>query len=119
MQEIDFTAHARQAAHALGARPELAGVDLIIEQRVMDGDALIANFHMIIRDEQLQVVDGTAADEADVIITQDRETAEGLRTGSLHAQSAYLTGSLTVSGDVSALLAHGETLAEVLRAANA
>jgi len=118
MHEIEFADHARRAADALGARSELANVDLVIEQRITDGDTLVANFHVIIRDQRLHVVDGTASD-ADIVITQDKETADGLRAGSLHAQSAYLTGSLTVSGDVSALLAHGETLAEVLRATNA
>ncbi|NNC81483.1 MAG: hypothetical protein HKN94_15175 [Acidimicrobiales bacterium] len=118
MQDDDFVAHARRAADAFGRRPELANVNLVIEQRVTDGDAVVANFHVIIRDEQIQVIDGPSL-SADIIISEDRATAEGLRQGSLHAQSAYLTGSLSVSGDMAALLEHGDTLAELLRTSDA
>ncbi|RZV42887.1 MAG: hypothetical protein EX269_14185 [Acidimicrobiales bacterium] len=118
VQDDDFVAHARRAADAFGRRPELANVNLVIEQRVTDGDAVVANFHVIIRDEQIQVIDGPSL-SADIIISEDRATAEGLRQGSLHAQSAYLTGSLSVSGDMAALLEHGDTLAELLRTSDA
>ena len=57
--------------------------------------------------------------DADIVISQDVETAAALRAGTTHAQTAYLTGRLTIDGDVDKLLHYGPALQAIVSALSA
>ena len=87
------------------------GIWLVLEQRVSDGDTETV--------WQVQFADGVvsmtagSADAADVVFVSDVATAEGIRTGSLSAQAAFIAGDLRVEGSINALLEHGELFASL------
>ena len=103
-----FTEAARQRAEQLSGRDELAGLTLVIEQHV-ESAAGDETYHLIFNDGTLQVIDGQATNP-DVVIRQDHKTAEALRDGSAHAQTAFLTGQLRISGDVDKLVSARDAL---------
>lgn len=109
----EFAAHAAAATHHLDGDPRLEDADLVIEQRIGEPDALESNYHLILRRGSLKVIDGPAPG-ADVTITQDATTARAVRDGALHAQQAFLTGRLSVDGDIAKLLRHADLLSSVL-----
>lgn len=88
-------------------------VELIIEQQVTDGDMVVDRFHIWITNGGATVVAGAAA-QPHVTIRQDIETARALRAGEIHAQRAFLTGRLSIDGDMDRLLAHGPLLSALL-----
>ena len=51
-----------------------------------------------------------------MVISQDVETAMALKSGAVQAQTAYLTGRLTIDGNVDKLLAHGPALQAIVAA---
>lgn len=55
---------------------------------------------------------GVSADdsEADVTLTADRDTFEGLLTGDVNPTSAFMTGQLKVDGDMSLAMKLGSIL---------
>jgi predicted lipid carrier protein YhbT len=59
------------------------------------------------------IVDRDPSTEADVRLTTDVATARGIHEGRVSAQRAFLDGRLQIGGDVQALMAHRETLAEL------
>ena len=93
------------AAAAASARPP-ADLELTIEQRVIDGEAwtvrIGAGAATFVR---------ASAHDADVTIVADATTAEGIRSGTVSAQRAFLDGRLRIGGDVAALIEHREVLA--------
>ena len=109
----DFASYASTSLAHLRDDDRLDGIDLTIEQRILDGDEVVACYHVVLGASGVRVVDGPA-ERADVAIEQDTDTALALRSGALHAQSAFLTGRLTVRGDVQKLVEHGAILSELL-----
>jgi hypothetical protein len=97
-----------EAAAALNADPgftqAITNVDLTIQFHVSgvpeSGDVTYA----------LEIGDGTAtlsgggAAAPDVTVTNDSETAVGISTGELNTQMAFMTGKITVGGNMAALL---------------
>lgn len=110
----EFATHAAKELSALTTDAVPPGVDLTIEQRIIDGDHVIDHFHVRFADGTSSVTEGPAADP-DVTIEQDVETARALRAGEIHAQRAFLTGRLSIDGDIDLLLKHGPLLTELLR----
>jgi putative sterol carrier protein len=55
--------------------------------------------HVVIKDGNCKLVDGTASD-ADVSITMEDEDMVALFKGELNGMTAYLTGKLQVEGDL-------------------
>lgn len=88
-------------------------VDLTIEQIITEGGENVGHYHLILKSGAANVFPGGAANP-DVTIKQDAETARALRDGSLHAQGAFLTGKLSVDGDIDKLLQHGPLLSGLL-----
>ena len=111
-----FTEAARRRAEQLVGRDELTGLALVIEQHVESaaGDEI---YHLIFDDGALHVLDGEAS-EPDVVIRQDKQTAEALRDGSSHAQTAFLTGQLQISGDVDKLVLARDALVALVHTAD-
>ena len=96
---------------ALAART--SGVNLVLEQTVedaVDPEADPIVWHIDFNDGAVALEVG-AAPAADVTFRCDRETAEGIRSGTLSAQVAFMTGQLRIGGSVSALIENGELFA--------
>ena len=92
----------------------LEQIELTIEQRIVEGTDVLHRYAVVIANGQAKVVEEDV--EADIVISQDLATAEALQSGSRHAQTSYLTGKLTIDGDVDKLLEHGPALQAVVEA---
>ncbi len=110
MTTNDYAEHVAASLRALAGDERLAELDLVIEQRIVDGDELVTRYHLLFDGGPPRVVEG-GADAADVVLTLDQETADTLRRGDSHAHRAFLTGRLRLEGDIDALLSHGGVLA--------
>lgn len=108
----DYRQRAAEAAQALAGDPRLEDVALVIEQRITDAESIVAHYHLRLGAGVVAVIDGPA-ENPDVVITQDRATADSIRAGEAHAHRAFLTGRLRIDGDVDALLEHGELLSDL------
>ncbi len=89
-------------------------LDLVIEQRIIDEDKLVEQYWVVVRDGAATV--GFDSVDADIVISQDPETARDIQAGTTNAQSAYLTGRLTIDGDVDKLLSVGPALQSIVAA---
>jgi hypothetical protein len=86
----------------------LRGVSLVVEQVVVDGP----RWRLVIDEGRCSVQPGGEGDP-DVRFTSDRETAEGIATGTRAALEAFIAGDLVLGGDVRTLVEHRGAL-EVL-----
>jgi hypothetical protein len=88
------------------------GLDLVVEQRVTgtgaDGTGEVT-YHVAFRDGRASAAMGPA-DAPTVRFSQDVATARAIAAGTGSAQRAFMTGRLTVGGDLRVLLDHGELL---------
>ena len=96
-----------RANEALTAQSQ--GVRLVLEQRVRNGDETII-WHVRFADGVVSMTEGPA-DAPDIVFVSYAETAEGIRSGALSAQAAFIAGDLRVEGSINALLEHGELFA--------
>lgn len=87
-------------------------LDLVIEQRILDGDAVVERYAVALQNGLAEIASDDRA--SDIVISQDLETARSIQSGASSAQTAYLTGRLTIDGDVDKLLATGPALQSVL-----
>lgn len=110
-----FVSHAENRLSALDSDVVPADLEMTIEQRITDGDDVVERYSVTLANGAATVSDGPA-DQPDVVITQDVETAAALRAGTAHAQGAFLTGRLSIDGDMDALLTNASALQAVLRA---
>ena len=85
------------------------GVQLVLEQRVSDGDRTIV-WQVRFDDGAVSLTEGSPA-AADVVFVSDMSTADGIRSGALGAQAAFIAGDLRVEGSIAALIEHGEMFA--------
>jgi len=78
------------------------------------GDGFDGSIKIEIEDEGSLVIDenGAAASDADAdcTMTSDAETFEGILTGDVNATSAFMTGKLSVDGDMSVAMKLGSVL---------
>ncbi len=102
--EADALLRANQALSA-----QSRGVQLVLEQRVGDGSSKII-WHVRFADGVVSMTQGPA-DSADVVFVSDATTADGIRSGALSAQAAFIAGDLRVEGSINALLDHGDLFA--------
>lgn len=113
-----FGTHAASALANLDTSNIDPDVHVVLEQQVLSGDEIIDHYHVVVANGSVSVEPGPA-DNADVILRQSADTAQALRDGSLHAQAAFLTGRLSIDGDVNRLLEHGPLLAQLLSSSGA
>jgi len=113
MHMNQFGSHAAAALAELDAAAIPDDVRMVLEQRITSDGETVDQYHVRIADGVVQVEDGPATDP-DVILRQDAGTAEALQDGRLHAQQAFLTGRLSIEGDIDRLLEHGPLLAQLL-----
>lgn len=68
----------------------------------------------VIEDEGIVMIDENgvreADEEADVTLTADRETFEGILDGSINPMVAYMSGKLKLDGDMSVAMQLGQSL---------
>lgn len=114
----EFAEHTTRRMTSLESGAIPPDVEFVVEQQVTDGDVVIDHFHVHFSGGRAVVVLG-AAPKADVVLRQDVETARALQAGKIHAQRAFLTGRLSIDGDMDALLAHGPLLSSLLRGRDA
>ena len=87
---------------------------IIIEHVVRDGaeDGGELRYHVLIDRGRVRFVAGRAADPT-VTFHEDRATAVAIATGELSAPAAFLSGRLSVGGDLRALSANASAVAAV------
>lgn len=97
-----------QAAARTTAPAELA----LVVQVVVDGETgtPVTDYSLRLSDGAVTVGTGRAHD-ADITLTQDRETATAIARGELSAQVAFMAGRLRVGGDLHTVLRHAGALA--------
>jgi putative sterol carrier protein len=75
----------------------------------MDGNGFDGVAKFVIADEGAIMIDGDGAhagdDEADVTLTADTETFQSILEGDLNATAAFMTGKLSVDGDMGKAMA--------------
>jgi putative sterol carrier protein len=98
------------AAAAQGATAP-AGIELVVQQVVVDADGGEELTYAVRVGGGTVVVTEGRADDADVTFTQDRDTAVAIAAGELSAQAAFLAGRLRVGGDLRAALDNARELA--------
>lgn len=81
----------------------------------MGGDGFDGTAKFVIADEGAIVIDADGAraadDEADVTLSADAETFEAILKGDLDATSAFMSGRLSVDGDMGLAMKLGSVLA--------
>jgi hypothetical protein len=84
---------------------------LVIEQRVVRAEGESVH-HLQLAASGVRVLPG-AADEPDVVLSTDLETATALARGDVTAQAVLASGRLHVSGELESLARHSAALAAV------
>lgn len=99
-----------RAARARAAPDDdaLAGISLVVEQRVIDGPSW-----QLVFDGGALSVDRDASRDADVRLTSDHETAKAIAEGREAALDAFMVGRLRIGGDVQLLVEHRAALEAV------
>ncbi|MFT7473612.1 MAG: putative sterol carrier protein [Verrucomicrobiales bacterium] len=113
MELDEFAAHTARSIASIGEGALPVDVTFTIEQQVSNGEELVGHFHLVLAGGAATIRAGAAA-KPDIVIRQDVETARALQDGTMHAQGAFLTGRLSIDGDVHELLNHGPLLAQLM-----
>ena len=101
----ELAAVARDAA--LPVMPRLA-----LQQVVPDGPAGEVAYALVVDSGRVEVHRGRVA-KPDLVITQDRATAEAIHRGELSAQAAFMQGRLRLGGDLRAVIDRAADLASL------
>ena len=107
----EVNAAARAAGPPVDAQP---GTRLVIQQVVAGGPEGDVRYAVRVAGGTVDVSLGEAL-EADVVVTEDHETAVALSRGDLSPQAAFMTGRIRVSGDMAAVMANQGLLHELDR----
>jgi len=80
----------------------------------MDGGGFDGTAKFVIADEGAIMIDESGAragdDDADVTLTADTETFQSILEGDLNPTAAFMTGKLSVDGDMGKAMALGTVL---------
>lgn len=89
-----------------------AGPPLVIQQTVVDTRWGEVSYRLEVRDGEVAVRHGAVLDPT-VSLTTDTATAAAIARGELAAQQAFMQGRLRIGGNVGALLAQQQVLADL------
>ena len=113
-QSLDqFATQTANAIDAMDTSHIGEDVDFTLEQVITEDGAVVGHYHLVLAHGTATVHPGEG-DHSDIVIRQDAETARAIRAGELHAQGAFLTGRLSVDGNIDKLLQHGPLLSSIL-----
>lgn len=83
-----------------------------LNEKLAGGFSGVAKF--VIEDEGSLIIDSSGVragdDEADVTLTADRETFEGILSGEVNPTAAFMQGKLAVDGDMGLAMQLGAVL---------
>lgn len=83
-----------------------------LNEKLSGGFSGVAKF--VIENEGALIIDGSGVragdDEADVTLTADRETFEGILSGDVNPTAAFMQGKLAVDGDMGLAMQLGAVL---------
>ena len=100
------------AAGALRAvAPRETGAHLVVQQIVTNGPDGEVAYLVRISTDAVELVPGRG--DADVVFTEDWDTAAAIGEGRLSPQAALMEGRIRTSGNVSVVMAAQDTLASV------
>ena len=81
----------------------------------MDGESFDGTAKFVVEGEGAIMIEGTDVragdDAADVTLTADRDTFESILSGDTNPTTAFMTGKLSVDGDMGKAMALGSVLA--------
>ena len=115
-QDVSLDEYASKTAAALesiDASQIGSDVHLTLEQIITEDGEVISNYHLVLTPGSATVNAGPAS-SPDITIKQDAATAVAIRNGTLHAQGAFLTGRLSVDGEIDKLIQHSALLSSLL-----
>ena len=100
---------AQAASDALNSNEQftnaIKGVTLTVQQNVSGAPEGDTGYYMQIQDGNAAMNIGQA-ENADVTISQDYDTAVAIAKGELNAQNAFMTGKIKVTGNMAKLMQH-------------
>lgn len=111
LSEEWFEAAGAAIASSTELRAASAGVQLTLQQSVIDGEETLV-WHVHFADGEVGLHRG-ATPSPTVTFSCDRATAEAVRNGEHSAQSAFMAGNLRIGGDVRLLLDNSELLSSL------
>lgn len=111
----EFFAHTKASIDTLDQISMPADVNFTLEQVISEAGHVVSHFHLRIEGGTVSVENGSA-EAPDITLRQDAATARSLQEGTMHAQGAFLTGRLSIDGDIDKLLVHGQLLNQLLGA---
>jgi putative sterol carrier protein len=80
----------------------------------LGGEGFDGSLKVIVTEEGSLMIDGAGArigdEDADCTLTADAETLEGMFTGDVNPTTAFMTGKLSVDGDMSIAMKLGSIL---------
>jgi hypothetical protein len=92
-----------EVARAETLRDAAAGRSFAVTQVVTGGPEGDVTYHLAVNDGDVQFGAGPAQDEQ-VRLVQDWDTAVAVATGTMNAQEAFIRGHIRISGDAQRLL---------------
>ncbi len=113
IDELDRAARASDLVHT--AAPDLV---FVVEHEVTGGPDGPVRYHIAFDRGAVRLHLGPA-ERADACFTEDFETAVAVSSGSINAQSAFMTGRLRVRGDMEKLIAAQPAIEALDRAVEA
>ncbi|MGB2200584.1 MAG: SCP2 sterol-binding domain-containing protein [Pseudooceanicola atlanticus] len=83
-------------------------------QEKMNGESFSGTAKFVVEGEGAIMIDGSEVragdEEADVTLTADQDTFQEILSGELNPTSAFMTGKLSVDGDMGKAMALGSVL---------
>lgn len=102
-----------------GFRDAISDVDLTLQFEVTDApEGTEHRYYITVAEGAAEALAGDA-DDPDVTITNDYETAQAVSKGDLNTQMAFMTGKLKVTGNMAKLMMNQAMLTQFAEAASA